>query len=313
MSPEVGDPMSEWAYKQEAAAETPLTIDSAWVRAEKGFAPAPTVASYGGACCCGPTPPVYTSSDAGSSNYNDNWSEAAETYGGYPVYTGDANEMALWFADDLWYDDEDGFVTSTGWLSPGTVVPCTGGTSTWITPDNAKASDNAYAIYEVSNDTINGVSDTTGYLDLTNFSGLSVIEAEDTILGIEVGVANWAQVSSGGLAEGRIYFEILLWDGDVIGDSVNGPGWGIPFLDDGTYIVLGTSRWLWGASWTPAMMDATLGVRISWELLIAAATPPGEEWTRVNVDHVRIRVWFLDADGTDPETSFGGRLFGSVT
>jgi hypothetical protein len=185
-------------------------------------------------------------------------------------------------------------VRNTGWMSPSTVGVVVSSLP-WTNEGNTKAQDDAYGTSEYENTDSGGQGGYAG-LQFTGFSGLSVIEEADTILGVEWSVDNWGEKSPG---EGwvRVSSYMLYYDSDVLGDSASVAIGDVGSSDTDTYQTYGADDWMGGEALTPAMMDSTFGVQVQWHVVAPGAVAPATTFAKLYVDHVRLRVWYLDADG----------------
>ncbi len=185
-------------------------------------------------------------------------------------------------------------VRNTGWMSPSTVGVVVSSLP-WTNEGNTKAQDDAYGTSEYENTDSGGQGGYAG-LQFTGFSGLSVIEEADTILGVEWSVDNWGEKSPG---EGwvRVSSYMLYYDSDVLGDSESVAIGDVGSSDTDTYQTYGADDWMGGEALTPAMMDSTFGVQVQWHVVAPGAVAPATTFAKLYVDHVRLRVWYLDADG----------------
>jgi len=271
----------------------------------------------------------YTATGAGDGTYNDTYSEAG-TYDGQPYYVGAAsariirwtsgydawimeevlgesgfNHCAYYHATDIpgpWTVQEGtppaptvteyavtGPLVETPWLSPTVAAnPETG----WNDPDNAKAAGAGEATYYVENPTEAPVSGYSTNLDLTGF-GVTGIEAEDTIVGVAVGLRHWGVESTSAIVCYPTFAHLL------VGGSPGGANCGqeatpMPTADPGTYEVLGGSGNGWGAGLTPADLDSDFGVRLQYE----AELPDLGDNATFHLDHCRIKIWYRDKDGS---------------
>ncbi len=157
--------------------------------------------------------------------------------------------------------------------SPGTVADdaTVGDVDGWQNVNNAKVSDNSYSVCMMDGD--------SHYLKATNF-GFS-IPTTATINGILVEVE---RMESGGLGEVvDTYVKIVRSDGSFgttnKADTVN---WWV----GESYKPYGGAADLWGESWTAAdINDADFGVGFA----------AGFGMTTINVDHIRITVYYTPA------------------
>ncbi len=168
--------------------------------------------------------------------------------------------------------------TTAGPNDPGTVVnDATIGTVAWSNPNNVKISDDVRAI---------GVSGSgvwsSHYLKTSNF-GFS-IPSGTTIIGILVEVEKGANPSSFGFTDNSI--KIIKSDNSFGStDKATTNYW----LAADTYVSSGSSSDLWGETWTPSDINSTnFGVAVSAKK-VSGGSPYG-----VNVDHIRITVYYTD-------------------
>lgn len=149
--------------------------------------------------------------------------------------------------------------------SPSTIVDdATVGTVEWVNPDNAKASDNVYAVFT------SGGTDISHYLKATNF-GFS-IPTGATINGILAEV------------EGKVGAFSYYVDGFAVkANVIKTPRFqqGI-FTTTEAYIPYGSSSSLWGQAWTAAdINDSGFGIAIDTNSGFGAS-----------IDHIRITVYY---------------------
>jgi hypothetical protein len=165
-------------------------------------------------------------------------------------------------------------MASIGPLSPGTVVDSADvGTVSWSNPDNAKVSDNTYAVNVLS-------YNLSHYLKATNF-GFS-IPSWATIDGIKVEV------------EGKV---------NTVGNKViscklqkNNSGVGSIKINsnistEDAYHDFGSSSDMWGESWSPSDINNS-GFGVSY--LFNSST----FGVIVYIDHIRITVYYTEATPT---------------
>jgi len=162
-------------------------------------------------------------------------------------------------------------MSSIGPNNPGTVVSdATWGSVSWSNPDNAKVSDDAYAISSVWNVI------TSEYLKATNF-GFS-IPAGATIKGIVVEIE---ESETETVTEDRVR---IVKSDDSIGTTERSAGAELPTTD--TYITYGSSSDLWGETWTSEdINNSNFGV-------VFAVAFTGYKTRTAKVDHIRITVYY---------------------
>lgn len=188
-----------------------------------------------------------------------------------------------------------GTLTSTGWLSPTLVEDISEG-DVWVSPDNCKAEDDAYATYTATNTAEVGLADEGSAITCTGFA-LDAIAAEDTIVGVAVQVAAWADESISTVTA-YPFFAKLVTAGGLVGDNLGHTDTALPTSDADVYEQFGGSAEDWGAGLDGSDMDADFGVRLLWQCNVPAPIEPSEsESCAIKLDHVRIKVWYLDADG----------------
>lgn len=162
-------------------------------------------------------------------------------------------------------------------MSPGTMADdATVGTVAWSNPDNAKVSDDVYAV-------VTGLNQTSHYLKATNF-GFS-IPTGATINGVLVEVEGHVTAGS--------YSQVAnLFSGSYSADKAGTGSLGFPSDAVSSF---GSSNDLWGKSLTSGNInDATFGV--------------GFKFTNINgiasIDHIRITVYYTESSFTSPFPSF---------
>jgi hypothetical protein len=149
----------------------------------------------------------------------------------------------------------------------------------WINPGNAATSDNAYAT------TINALNPGQGthWLQATNF-GFS-IPSGATILGIQAEAeisADQGPIGHAGYLVDRTVK--LIKGGVVVGTDHRGDDW--PTSD--AYRVYGGAGDLWGATWTPADINAAnFGIALS-----AINRDPQLAVYGIRIDHIRMTVYY---------------------
>ena len=183
------------------------------------------------------------------------------------------------FASSAWAD-------STGARYAGTGASVTGvGTVAWTSPGSITADDTSYATCALAN------SAQSNYLSATNF-GFS-IPAGSTINGIQVSIMR--QRSSFSSPDIRDTVVSLIKGGTVTGanraaTSTNWP----TSMGTASY---GTTSDLWGATWTPADINASdFGVALS-------ANSTGSSSRTASVDYMQITVTYTPPDTTAPTVS----------
>ena len=163
------------------------------------------------------------------------------------------------------------WASQTASTSPGTMVNNDAvGTVPWLTPDNAKISDNLYASTTLYNNQSN-------WLQASNFG--FAIPSNATIDGIIVETE--AKIDLGTW----ILDYVRLVKGGVIG-STNKTLGVYPTTD--TYKMAGTNSYLWGTTWTPSdINNSNFGITIS--------TAQDTSGTRIiSVDHIRVTVFYTE-------------------
>lgn len=166
-------------------------------------------------------------------------------------------------------------MASQGPNNPGTLVNDDSiGSSAWVNPTNAASSNNSYATCNEGNE--------SNYLRATNF-GFS-IPAGATIDGIIVEVEK-RNSSNNVLVSDNI--ARLSKTSGYVGDNLAAGEW--PTSD--TYVSYGGASNLWGTTWSVAEINSSdFGYAIS-------MTPnfEGPPTTDINVDHIRITVYYTEA------------------
>lgn len=170
-------------------------------------------------------------------------------------------------------------MADTGYRSPGTMADDAAvGTIPWANPNNAKASNNTYALAAglPFNPTY------SHYLKATNFG--FAIPAGATIDGIKVQIER----KPGGASQVNDYqVRIVKWDGGIGTTDRGLPGY---WSTTEAYYTYGGSSDLWGETWTPARInDVDFGAALSVYLEILGIA---------YVDHIRIKVYY-----TEPSTN----------
>lgn len=177
-------------------------------------------------------------------------------------------------------------MADTGWHSPGTMAndPASG-TKPWLNPDDAKVSNNIWV------DSLGGVGGgSSNYLVATNFGFAVPLGA--TIDGIEVEFERKANVADS-VSDFKIY--IVKADGTYGAENKAAGGfWSIVEA----YFSYGGAADLWSEAWNPADINhANFGVVLA--SLMAASGK------RSYVDHVRIKVYYTEAAGTNMKVNIG--------
>lgn len=175
--------------------------------------------------------------------------------------------------------------SDTGALSPGTMADDdTVGTIAWSNPNNAKASDNVYAVAIDSS----GSTSYTHYLKATNF-GFS-IPSGATINGILAEIERYRSDLSD-VYDSEV--KIVKADGTIgTTNKASATIW-YGISDPNEYTGYGSSSDLWGEIWTAENInDVDFGVVLSAKLK-ATGGPFGG---RGNVDHIRITVYYTEAE-----------------
>jgi hypothetical protein len=167
---------------------------------------------------------------------------------------------------------QNAWAINTGYLSPETVVTTDAsgnfGTVDWVTPDNAKSSDDNYSTVTLNNEK-------SRILYASNF-GFS-IPLDATINGIVVSV-------EGKVESGTQY--VYYW---VSKTAPTYGGNGVNFSTTELYRTSGSSTTLWIQSWTPSDINSSnFGVSIS----SSFSTPITNT---IYVDHIRVDVYYTEA------------------
>lgn len=175
----------------------------------------------------------------------------------------------------------------SGPKSPGTVEDNAGtGSSSWATPANAKASDNAYAEVAMA-------SGESHYLKATNM-GFSIPELA-TIAGIAVTVErskSSADPNVCGFLDSRAS---LLKAGVVQAiNKASGSGW--TTVD--TISSYGSGGDLWGTTWTPAQLNAS-----NFGFVLAVKATGTTKINTARVDAITVTVYYTEAGTTKWATS----------
>ena len=175
-------------------------------------------------------------------------------------------------------------MADTGWHNPGTMASdnASGGTRPWANPDNAKTSEGSYA---TSAGTVPGGY--SYYLKATNFN--MGVPAGATIDGIKVGIER-KKSGAGDVSEWKIY---IIKAGVYTGDNKASHTWNTTEQ----YCVHGGAADKWGKSWTVAQINASnfgVGVAIGLSSLTVGF-----------VDHIRIKVYYTEAVGTNIKINIG--------
>jgi hypothetical protein len=176
-------------------------------------------------------------------------------------------------------------MSSIGPLSPGTCADDSAvGTVAWANPDNAKVSDNVYAVLS------GGTS--SHYLKATNF-GFS-IPTGATINGILLEIQQRVVTSGDGANPSQV--RIVKADGSI-GTTNKGSSsmYGIWQSTTPAYWSFGSSTDLWGETWTPAdINDVDFGSVLG----VTSTSAPG--LFSSEVDHIRITVYYTEAVASGP-------------
>ena len=164
---------------------------------------------------------------------------------------------------------------------------CNSGTgSTWNSPSFIEVNDANYATYNVENSTA-----TSGLLVAEGF-GFS-IPAGATITGISVAILKYATVTVTG--EVRDTTIQLLKSGSGVGSNLAQAG---SWATSSTLYNYGSSSNLWGATWTPAQINASnFGVSIAAQVSAGGAVPPHVAITFAHVGYVTITVNYNTSSG----------------
>ena len=172
--------------------------------------------------------------------------------------------------------------------SPGTMADdATVGIVAWSNPDNAKVSDNVYAMASLSDQQ-------SHYLKATNF-GFS-IPAGATIDGILVEVE--VQSTHGYMVTDVDSSVKIVKSDSSLGTQNKAVGTRIPSAIN-TYLSYGSSSDLWGETWAYTdINDTDFGVVFS-----SYGTYDDESATH-NVDHIRITVYYTETSTISPFPSF---------
>jgi len=177
-------------------------------------------------------------------------------------------------------------MADTGWHSPGTMASdaASGGTRPWAAPDNAKANDGSYS---TSAGAVPG--GWSYYLKATNFS--MGVPAGATINGIKVQFEE-KRGATAPVTDWKIY---IIKATGVLGGLNKSAGWAWVVAE--AYVEFGGAADLWGEAWTAANInDVDFGV------VLAIGLGP---LTVGYVDHIRIKVYYTEAVGTNIEINIG--------
>ena len=180
-------------------------------------------------------------------------------------------------------------LTNEGENSPGTVasVSGSGGTAAWSNPNNAKASDNAYASVAVV--TGNGEA-YSQYLKATNFAFSTYIDDAATINGVIVEIERYGD--SGGTIKDYGSPKLVNAAGTIAGDSkANASAWATS--DPNTYATYGGSTDTWGITGLRGAdaKDSDFGVVLAIQYASGAGT------VTAYVDHIRMTVYYTNPSG----------------
>jgi hypothetical protein len=173
--------------------------------------------------------------------------------------------------------------------SPGTMANSNdGGTYAWTNVDNAKASDDTYAVATA------GAPGTTQRLQASNFG--FEIPAGATIDGIKVEIERNRLSSSGAVTDDEV--KLILADGSL-GDTNKAIGTLWNTTTD-TYYTYGGDDDLWGEDWEAEdINDSDFGVNLKVDCGIAQIGQRDP-----SVDHIRITVYYTE--GAPPVVGGGG-------
>ena len=148
------------------------------------------------------------------------------------------------------------------------------GTIVWGNPDNAKTSDNNYAIADHG-----APADISHYLKATNFG--FAIPAGATIDGILVEIEMITGIGANSCRENAI--KIVKADG-TIGATNKSTGAPLPSIEQ--YVSYGGAADLWGEIWNDTdINDSDFGVVLATETV-------EDKNGNANVDHIRITVYY---------------------
>ncbi len=178
-------------------------------------------------------------------------------------------------------------MASEGPNSPGTMADVdNGGDGTWSNVDNAKTSNDSYALANIGN-----VED-THYLKATNF-GFSIPEGV-TIDGIVVEVEKWNNPTGPRNCVDQIV-SIVKADDSVGAENKADTVTNYPISDPNTYVSYGANNNLWSEAWEYSdINNSNFGMVITSE---DSGGPFGN--ARPSVDHIRITVYYTSAVITD--------------
>lgn len=181
---------------------------------------------------------------------------------------------------------------SSGPSSPGTLTNvAAGGTTAWVNPGNAAASDDVYATW-----TAPGGPGNSDYLQATNF-GFSIPNGA-TITGIKVEVE--AHGTIGGGTDSADLTAKLIKGGSIVG---NNKAVISTFPTGDAYIPYGSSSDLWGTTLTPADVNAS-NFGFAYQVTSNAGT--------ASIDHIRITVYYAGSVTLTMHDSLNNSL-GAVT
>ena len=180
-------------------------------------------------------------------------------------------------------------MSDTGWKSPGTVVDdATVGTIAWSNPDNAKTSDNSYAIFHHSKG-----SPISHYLKATNF-GFSIPDGA-TINGIIVSIERYRENYASSFYDSEI--KIVKADGSV--GSTN-KSTGAEWSTTESYVSYGSSSDLWQETWSSSSIND-----VDFGMVIAVASQSSPDSANAYVDHIQIKVYYTESSGTNASSERG--------
>lgn len=172
-------------------------------------------------------------------------------------------------------------MADTGALSPWTMASDElGGTAAWINPNNAKVSDNAYAIITLSSE----ISRISRFLNATNF-GFS-IPAGAIINGILVEIERKANYSDANSEVFDFSINLRKADGTI---GITNKSTGATWFTIESYVSFGSSSDLWGETWASTdINDVDFGVAIRANI----DNSPDIGDLTASIDHIRITVYY---------------------
>jgi hypothetical protein len=180
-------------------------------------------------------------------------------------------------------------MSDTGTLSPGTMANDasvgTNPTPAWANPDNAKSSNDSYAV--VTENTTGG---TSNYLKATNFG--ASIPVGSTINGIEVSIEKKRSTIGTPCYDSEV--KIVKADGSI--GSTNRADTVTAWATSDTATVYGSSSDTWGESWSSANInDVDFGV------VINTTTPTTYPPISMSIDYISIKVYYTEGGSFTPK------------